>query len=434
MAYEDANVALNRCQTRFAHHVEGHLSKKSIEDPTNDPREFHRGDIGDLGDDMPPGMDPFLVLLQGLMNRPQTEGGQRNQRPSSPFQRETSPSSSFSFHFSSGGPGTGARTISIGGPRTLGGERPGPGGGIPTMSEYLGRGPERGNDEGPGAGIAGPLMAQYLMAMLGHRGPFPDLPGGDPAARGRMGDYVFNQEALDQIITQLMENSNSSRPVPATEDVIGNLPREVLTEDSSMLEKDCAVCKEQFKLGTEDPDEQVIVTLPCKHPFHEPCILPWLKSSGTCPVCRHQLVPQPGHSSPPQSPGGSSGSPRPRSPGNRDSNNNNSHGGAGFFQNLFGSMMGGSNNSSNDNNPPNSNTSNTSGSSTSRSFSFSFPPSSSPTHRRSPSDLFRRSGSRSPTNVRRDSGSHSPTQSRLNNNGRRDSHDRHLPGGWDALD
>jgi len=46
------------------------------------------------------------------------------------------------------------------------------------------------------------------------------------------------------------------------------------------------VCKEQFSLNTEDPDDQVIVTLPCKHPFHEGCITPWLKSSGTCPVCR----------------------------------------------------------------------------------------------------------------------------------------------------
>lgn len=39
-------------------------------------------------------------------------------------------------------------------------------------------------------------MAQYLMALLGHRGPHSDLFGtlGDPAERGRMGDYVFNQE------------------------------------------------------------------------------------------------------------------------------------------------------------------------------------------------------------------------------------------------
>ena len=56
-----------------------------------------------------------------------------------------------------------------------------------------------------------------------------------------------------------------------------------------LLERDCAVCKESFKLNPEDPDELVVVTLPCKHPFHEGCILPWLKSSGTCPVCRFAL-------------------------------------------------------------------------------------------------------------------------------------------------
>jgi hypothetical protein len=61
------------------------------------------------------------------------------------------------------------------------------------------------------------------------------------------------------------------------------------------LEKDCAVCKDQFKLETEDPEEQVVISLPCKHTFHEGCIIPWLKSSGTCPVCRyawfHLLLP-----------------------------------------------------------------------------------------------------------------------------------------------
>lgn len=102
-----------------------------------------------------------------------------------------------------------------------------------------------------------------------------------------------------------MENSNAHRPVPATDEVMAKLPKEILeigcapvwcfycySRAQSMyftaatLEKDCAVCKEQFSLETEDPDEQVVVTLPCQHPFHEPCIMPWLKSSGTCPVCR----------------------------------------------------------------------------------------------------------------------------------------------------
>ena len=68
------------------------------------------------------------------------------------------------------------------------------------------------------------------------------------------------------------------------------------------MSKDCAVCKDQFQLGTEDPDEQIVVQLPCKHSFHQPCILPWLKSSGTCPVCRYALVPQPDHNVPRNNP------------------------------------------------------------------------------------------------------------------------------------
>lgn len=110
-------------------------------------------------------------------------------------------------------------------------------------------------------------------------------------------------------MTQLMEGAASNRPVPATDEIMDNLPREVLEEGSewltrsyypgsliarstlgALLEKDCAVCKEQFSATAEDPLEQVVITLPCKHPFHEGCILPWLKSSGTCPTCRYAFT------------------------------------------------------------------------------------------------------------------------------------------------
>ncbi|KAF9270716.1 hypothetical protein L218DRAFT_889414 [Marasmius fiardii PR-910] len=382
---------------------------EKIEDPADDPRDFHRGQIGD---DVPGSMDPFLMLLQGLMNRSPQE---RAHSPAPLLRRETSPSSSFSFQFHSTGNG-GSRTFTIG-PRTSGGGGGPFGGRVPTMSEYVGRGPDR-DDAGPG--INGALMTQYLMAMLGHQGPFPDILGGDAAERGRMGDYVFNQEALDQIITQLMENSNASRPVPATEEIISNLPREVLKEGCSTLEKDCAVCKEQFTLETEDPGEQVVVTLPCKHPFHEPCILPWLKSSGTCPVCRHQLVPQPsqyGNSRPPGNGPGSSGTPpSSRPPGRDDSSSDRGNGGTGggFFQNLFGSMMGGNSSSSN------ATSSSTTSNASTHSYSHHY---SSPRHNRSPSDPSNRS---SPF---RRSSSNPNANRRSSNDG-----DRYLPGAWDALD
>lgn len=40
----------------------------------------------------------------------------------------------------------------------------------------------------------------------------------------------------------------------------------------------CAVCKEDYI-----PKEEAL-RLPCKHIFHEECIVPWLKMNHTCPV------------------------------------------------------------------------------------------------------------------------------------------------------
>lgn len=50
--------------------------------------------------------------------------------------------------------------------------------------------------------------------------------------------------------------------------------------------KRCSVCLEDF-----EPKEEVMMT-PCDHMFHEECIVPWAKSHGQCPVCRHTLFDQ----------------------------------------------------------------------------------------------------------------------------------------------
>ncbi|CAA7060727.1 unnamed protein product [Microthlaspi erraticum] len=49
-------------------------------------------------------------------------------------------------------------------------------------------------------------------------------------------------------------------------------------------EKRCSVCLEDF-----EPKETVMLT-PCKHMFHEDCIVPWLKSKGQCPLCRSVIL------------------------------------------------------------------------------------------------------------------------------------------------
>ncbi|KAF8481895.1 hypothetical protein DFH94DRAFT_733674 [Russula ochroleuca] len=261
---------------------------EKIESERDDPRSFQEsGPPPDGGNASGggPGMDNFFSLFQ-LLNDPRPQRRTPNFPPSPERANTVSiifiPLAQFRCLAQGGtgfrldidrGPG-GSRTILIGGPPSLPGNRRG----------------TPGEERQPSGSS---MMTQYLLAMLTQRAgregladPFSGFSFLGGPEDGRMGDYVFNQEALDHIITQIMEQGSSSRPVPATEDVMEQLHREVLEEGSPLLGRDCAVCKDQFALNTEEPDDQVIVTLPCDHPFHEGCIMPWLKSSATCPVCR----------------------------------------------------------------------------------------------------------------------------------------------------
>ncbi|KAI8083178.1 uncharacterized protein BX664DRAFT_267396, partial [Halteromyces radiatus] len=101
----------------------------------------------------------------------------------------------------------------------------------------------------------------------------------DAGLVGNPNDYVFSQAALDNIITQLMEQTaGRTAPPPAPEDVIDSLPKRPLTEGEFKDQVDCAVCKDEFN------QSEMVIELPCQHLFHDDCIKPWLKVNGTCPV------------------------------------------------------------------------------------------------------------------------------------------------------
>lgn len=127
-----------------------------------------------------------------------------------------------------------------------------------------------GNDAAPGMGGMPPGLQGLFAAMLN-------------PANARSGDAVYTQEALDQIISTLMEqHPTSNAPGPASPDAIAALPKKNLGEKELGPEGkgECSVCMDDVTIGTE------VVMLPCSHWFHEACASMWLGEHNTCPICR----------------------------------------------------------------------------------------------------------------------------------------------------
>lgn len=60
--------------------------------------------------------------------------------------------------------------------------------------------------------------------------------------------------------------------------------------------KDCTICYNGFKAGINLSRKKVLFLkgekirkLPCKHIFHDACIMPWLEGNISCPNCRLNL-------------------------------------------------------------------------------------------------------------------------------------------------
>ncbi|KAK6146586.1 hypothetical protein DH2020_020455 [Rehmannia glutinosa] len=110
-----------------------------------------------------------------------------------------------------------------------------------------------------------------------------------PSASGfslpaNIGDY-FVGPGFEQLIQQLAENDpNRYGTPPASKSAVEALPS--INVDEALLKSElaqCAVCKDDFELGT------VVKQMPCKHVYHQDCILPWLELHNSCPVCRYEL-------------------------------------------------------------------------------------------------------------------------------------------------
>lgn len=117
-------------------------------------------------------------------------------------------------------------------------------------------------------------------AVAGDMNPFDSSP---LLFMGNLGDYAWGREGLDTIVTQLLNQMETSGPPPLAKDKINDIPKVEITAEEVERKLQCSVCWEDFKINEK------VRKLPCSHLYHEECIVPWLNLHGTCPICRKSL-------------------------------------------------------------------------------------------------------------------------------------------------
>ena len=96
-----------------------------------------------------------------------------------------------------------------------------------------------------------------------------------------------NRDFLEQLITSLEADINDppTRLHGVSQEFVDSLDR--VGRKGLGKDEDCAICKVPY---LED-EYCLVVELPCKgaHHFDLECVGPWLRSKGTCPMCRQEM-------------------------------------------------------------------------------------------------------------------------------------------------
>jgi len=146
---------------------------------------------------------------------------------------------------------------------------------------------------------AGSLSAEQLQGMLPPGAAVLGFGHSDGSGFGspfpiNFGDFVA-PGGMEEILAQLAEQ-HQPRNDPACREVVDALPKlEVPAHylgtnraaDSKYAccqsGEPCSVCHCSFNAGEK------VTQLHCQHCFHPNCILPWLDTHNTCPICRAEL-------------------------------------------------------------------------------------------------------------------------------------------------
>ncbi|CAM0873030.1 unnamed protein product [Alopecurus aequalis] len=95
-----------------------------------------------------------------------------------------------------------------------------------------------------------------------------------------LGELILGP-GLDLLLEYLAETDPSRQgTLPAKKEAVAAMPTVEIREGAPVT---CPVCLDEFEAGGEARE------MPCKHRFHDECIVPWLEAHSSCPVCRFQM-------------------------------------------------------------------------------------------------------------------------------------------------
>lgn len=108
------------------------------------------------------------------------------------------------------------------------------------------------------------------------------------ASLGFHGDQDFDDFQWGPMLdfNQLFAHITAMRPDqvhPASPNAVQHLQSVSVSRENEVKGEICTVCQERLKRG------ETVKKLSCAHLFHEECVVPWLQTHNTCPVCRQEV-------------------------------------------------------------------------------------------------------------------------------------------------
>ena len=139
--------------------------------------------------------------------------------------------------------------------------------------------PPRGGGGSGRRGTMNPVIVLRGGSLSGFELYYDD--GAGDGLRPLPGDvqHLLMGSGFHRLLDQFSRLEAAAPRPPASKAAVESMPSVTISGSGAH----CAVCQEAFEPGAAGRE------MPCKHVYHQDCILPWLSLRNSCPVCRQEL-------------------------------------------------------------------------------------------------------------------------------------------------